>query len=300
MTNELVFEALSDIDDVYVLEAKALFDGKPKTKMWKKFAVAAACFAIVFAAALPFLSDILSPVLDTRHKSNVDTPPNDIAGIPIVDEMPKEHIEVSPDNIIAVNPAANNPILYYSYSYQYYYECPNESAKTAFQETFTEETGYNLNEFALSLSRVFPTNAEDVCLEQSNTYVFSCELDAENHEYADVCIVSKERNIDRYFDSLFFISSNDFNVASISEPIILSEINGVPVEIFLLNKKYPVAVGALKDNESNSYRLINKEFPVYIAYFENDKVYFKIEAFTGDVSKLELLISAILTTPEAE
>ena len=51
MTNELVFEALSDIDDVYVLEAKALFDGKPKTKMWKKFAVAAACFAIVFAAA---------------------------------------------------------------------------------------------------------------------------------------------------------------------------------------------------------------------------------------------------------
>ena len=300
MTNELVFEALSDIDDVYVLEAKALFEGKPKIKMWKKFAVAAACFAIVFAAAVPFLSDIFSPVLDTRHNSDICNPPNEILGLPIVDEMPKEPIEVSPDNIIAVNPAANNPIFYCSYSYQYYYECPNESAKTAFQETFTEETGYNLNEFALSLSRVFPTNAEDVCLEQSNTYVFSCKLDAENHEYADVCIVSKERNIDRYFDSLFFISSNDFNEASLSEPIILSEINGVPVEIFLLNEKYLRPVGGIKDNESNSYRIINKEFPVYIAYFENDKVYFKIEAFTGDVSKLELLISAILTTPEAE
>lgn len=301
MTNELVFEALSDIDDVYVLEAKALFEGKPKIKMWKKFAVAAACFAIVFAAAVPFLSDIFSPVLDTRHNSDICNPPNEILGLPIVDEMPKEPIEVSPDNIIAVNPAANNPISYCSYSYQYYYECPNESAKTAFQETFTEETGYNLNEFALSLSRVFPTNAEDVCLEQSNTYVFSCKLDAENHEYADVCIASKERyKGDKYFDSMFFISSNDFNATSLSEPIILSEINGVPVKIFILNKKHPYPVGALKDNENNSYQIINKEIPVYIAYFENDKVNFKIEALTGDVSKLELLISAILTTPEAE
>ncbi len=300
MTNELIFEAFGDIDDVYVLEAKALFDGKPKIKMWKKIAITAACFALVFAAALPFLSDILSPVLDTRHKSDVDTPPNDISGIPIVDEMPKEHIEVSPDNIIAVNPAKNNPLTFYNYSYHYYKEL-TESDKTAFEESFTEETGYNLNEFASNLSRAYPTNAEDVCLEQSYTYVFSCELDAENHEYADVCIASKERyKGDKYFDSIFFISSNDFNATSLSEPIILSEINGVPVKIFILNKKHPYPVGALKDNENNSYQIINKGIPVYIAYFENDKVNFKIEAFTGDVSKLELLISAILTTPEAE
>lgn len=266
MTNELIFEALSDIDDVYVLEAKALFDGKPKIKMWKKIAVTAACFALVFAAALPFLSDILSPVLDTRHNDNHPD-------LSIFNDDSNMSIEGSPDNIIAVNPAVNNPPSYESFSHELYKNL-TESEKKAFEETFTNETGYILNEFASALSKAYPTSTEEICFENSDTYVFTSELSDENCEYANIRIAAKKR-----FDgSRFCTSSDNFYPQALSEPIIMSEISGVPVQVFHIDEKNTV----------------------YIAIFENDKVNFQVEAFTGDVSKLELLISAILTIPESE
>ena len=302
MTSEILFEAVGEIDDSFIDEAKELLEKKPKTGLWKKFAVAAACFAVIFIASFPLLSNILSPIFDTRHSPISSGEQKEINGIPIVSEVPKHPLEVSPDNTIAVNPAKNNTILYCFYSHEFFKDM-SDSEKKAFEETFTNKTGYALEGFAESVSMVYPTNEENVCLENRNTYVFNCKLYSDKPEYANIRIAAKSnQSSKKEYEKLVTmeVSSQDFHPVPLSETVVMSEISGVPVKIFLLDKKYPVSSCLLKNPDNDAYTLIYEYSPVYIAIFENDKVNFQVEALTGDVSKLELLITAILTTPQNE